>query len=237
MTSTGPFCAPAEPRDVVTLLPPPICSAIWSGTSDHMGIVRNWVVVVPTVATPWSLPFQSPAPTAAEQVARLRDRVIEAAGLSKQDIARGIGVDRRSLSGFVTGEIRPSPLRVRALEVLAESAEWAATRFGVRARDVLQEDAGQGAPLDLIAAGRTSVVSEMELGANALGLVRTGAVAVRRRSPNREPLYLKARDTWSAWLDKPTAGGQVRDLTVYEQNLSDAAESRPSRGRPRRKRI
>lgn len=236
-TSTDPFYPPAEPRDVVNLLPPSIWSAAWSSTSDHIGIVKTWVVVMPTVATPWSVPFQSPAPTAAEQVARLRDRVIDAAGLTKQDIARGIGVDRRSLSGFVTGEIRPSPLRVSALEVLADSAEWAARRFGVRAKDVLQEDAGEGAPLDLIAAGRTSVVNEMERAAEVLGLVRRGAVSLRRRSPNREPLYLKAREVWSAWLDKPTVGGQVRDPTVYEQNLADAVKSRPSNDRPRRKQI
>jgi hypothetical protein len=101
---------------------------------------------------------------------------------------------------------------------------------------VLREDAGEGVPLDLIASGRTTVVSEMERAAEALGLIRKGAVSVRRRSTNREPLYLKARETWSNRLDKPAAGGQVRSPAAYEQDLSHAAESAPS-GQPRRKRI
>lgn len=234
-TSTDPFHAPADSREVVRLLPPLIWSSMRSATSDHLGLIKDWVVVLTPAATPWSIPFES-QPTAAEEMAALRNRVIDAAGLSKQDIARAIGVDRRSLSGFVTGEIRPSRLRVRALAVLAESAEWAATRFGVRARDVLREDAGGGSALDLIASGRTNVVNEMERAADALGLVRSGAVSVRRRSATREPLYLKARETWSDRLDTPAAGGQVRSPAAYEQDLSQAAESQPMR-EPRRKRI
>lgn len=232
-TSTDPFLA-RDPRLVVELLRPPIWSTTLSATSNHVGIVTSWVVEVTPGATPWSIRFESPAPTPAAEVARLRDRVIDAVGLSKQDIARGIGVDRRSLSGFATGEIRPSRLRLRALEVLAESAEWALTRFGIRARDLLREDAGQGAPLDLIASGRTTVIAEMELAAEALGLVRRGAVSIQPRSANREPLYLRARETWSNRVDKPTPGGDVRPLSVYEQDLSQAAQSRPSGG-PRRK--
>lgn len=235
-TPTGPFRAPARDEDVVTLLPPPIWSTAWSGTSDHIGMVEGCVVVVNTMPTSWSVPFVSPVRTAAEEVTHLRDRVIDAAGLTKQDIARGIGVDRRSLSGFVSGEIRPSGLRIRSLQALAESAEWAAARYGVRAKDVLREDSGNGAPLDLIASGRTTVIDAMELAAEALGLVRRGAVSIRRRISSREPLYLKARQTWSNRLDTPTAGGQVRDPAVYEQDLSNAARSQPV-ARPRRKHL
>lgn len=236
-TPTEHFYAPAQPRDVVMLLPPPVWSAVWSGTSDHVGVVGNCILVVNAVATPWSVPFEAPAPSAAEAVARLRDRIIDAAGLSKQDIARAIGVDRRSLSGFVTGEIRPSELRVRALEVLAQSAEWAATRFGTWARDTLRHDTGEGAPLDLIATGRSTVVEELEAAGVALGLVRRGAVSVRPRVATREPLYLRARETWSNRIDKPETGGQVRDPAVYEQDLSKAVKSEETSTRPRRKRI
>lgn len=235
-TPTGPFHAPARAGDVVTLLPPSFWSAAWSGTSDHIGMVASGAIVVNTMSTSWSVPFVSPVRTAAEEVAHLRDRVIDASGLGKQDIARGIGVDRRSLSGFVSGEIRPSGPRLRALQVLAESAEWAVARYGVRAKDVLREDTGNGAPLDLIASGRTTVVDAMERAAEALGLVRRGAVSMRTRVSSREPLYLKARQAWSNRLDKPTAGGQVRDPAVYEQDLSNTARSLPV-ARPRRKHI
>lgn len=236
-TPTEPFRASPDDRGVITLLPPTSCSMAWSGTSDHIGVVASCVLVAHCGPTAWSIPFESPSPTPAEEVARLRDRIIAAAGLTKQDIARGIGVDRRSLSGFVTGEIRPSDLRLRALHVLAESSEWAAGRYGVRAKDVLREDPGDGALLDLIASGRTSVADEMQHAAEALGLVRRGAVTIRTRATNRAPLYLKAREAWAHRLDKPTAGGHVRDAAVYEQDLSKAVRSGAEGTRPRRKRI
>ena len=50
---------------------------------------------------------------------------------------------------------------------------------------------GDGAPLDLIAEGRSDVVREMELAAEALGLVRRGAVSVKNRRTSRDPLYLE----------------------------------------------
>lgn len=234
-TPTEPFRAPIDEGDLITLLPPMSWSVAWSGTGGI--VVANCVFITNPGPTSWSLPFESPAPTPAEEVARLRDRIIDASGLSKQDIARGIGVDRRSLSGFVTGEIRPSELRLRALYVLADSSEWAAGRYGVRARDVLREDTGEGAPLDMIASGRMMVMDEMQRAAEALGLVRRGAVTVRTRVSNREPLYLKAREAWSHRLDKPRAGGQVRDPAIYEQDLSNAVRPGAQSARPRRKQI
>lgn len=236
-TSTSPFRAPAEPGSAVTVLPPLAWSAVWSGTSDHIGLLANCTLAPIDLQTSWSLAFVSPASTAAEEVARLRDRISDSAGLTKQDIARGIGVDRRSLSGFVTGEIRPTDARLRALRVLADAAMWAASRYGVRARDVLREDLGDGAPLDLIAEGRSDVVREMELAAEVLGLVRRGAVSVKSRRTNRDPLYLKAREAWSDRIDSPAPGGRVRDSAIYEQDLSEAPLTPPAPPRPRRRQI
>jgi transcriptional regulator with XRE-family HTH domain len=235
-TSTDPLRAAAEPSDVMTVIPPLIWSTAWSGTSDHVGPVLTCVVTSVVPPTSWSLPFESPAPTAAEEVARLRDRILEATGLSRQDIARGIGVDRRSLSGLATGEIRPTEARLRALQVLADAAEWAAARYGARAKDVLRTDAGKGAALDLIAEGHTSVISEMEEAAMGLGLVRRGSVSVRARKTSREPLYLKAREAWADRVDKPAAGGRVQDPAAYEQDLSRAKPA-PRSTRPRRRDI
>lgn len=229
-TSTDPFRAVSEPSEVMNVIPPLTWSTAWSGTSDHVGPVITCVVTSVAPPTSWSLPFESPAPTAAEEVARLRDRILEATGLSRQDIASGIGVDRRSLSGFTTGEIRPTEVRLRALQVLADAAEWAAARYGARAKDVLRADTGRGRALDLIAEGQTSVVSEMEEAAMALGLVRRGSVSVRPRKTKREPLYLKAREAWTDRVDKPVAGGRVQDPAVYEQDLSQAKPApRPTR--------
>lgn len=235
-TSTDPFRAVSEPSDVVTVIPPLTLSTSWSGTSDRVGPVSTCVVTSVAPSTSWSLPFESPAPTAAEEVARLRDQILEATGLSRQDIARGIGVDRRSLSGFVTGEIRPTEARLRALQVLADAAEWAAARYGARAKDVLRANAGQGAALDLVAEGHASVVTKMEEAAMVLGLVRRGSVSVTPRKTNREPLYLEAREAWADHVGKPAAGGRVQDPAAYEQDLSRAKPAPPST-RPRRRDI
>lgn len=235
-TSTDPFRAVLQEVGV-TLVTPMLWTTAWSGTSDNAGMITDRVVLVNTAPTSWSVAFESSSPTAAEEVARLRDRISEAAGLNKQEIARGIGVDRRSLSGFVAGEIRPTEPRLRALNVLADAAEWAAARFGTRASDVLRQDSGKGSPLDLIASGRTGVMDEIQRAAEALGLMRRGALTIRERIPRREPLYVNARAKWSNRLDKPAAGGRVRDPAVYEQDLSQAPPSQPTSGRPRRKQI
>jgi len=235
-TSTTPFRAATRPEDLVTLLTPLAWSAAWSGTSDHIGLLANRDLAPIRLQTTWSSAFVTPAVTAAEEVARLRDRIGDAAGLTKQEIARAIGVDRRSLSGFATGEIRPTDARLQALQVLAEAAEWTAARYGARARDVLREDSGHGAPLDLIALGRSRVLHEIDQAADALGLVRRGVVTVRSRRPKKEPLYLKARQTWADRIDRPTPGGRVRDPSVHEQDLS-AAPRTPTTNRPRRREI
>lgn len=236
VTSSGPFRSSDSVDDLVTLLPPLWISGSWTGTSDHLGISAQ--LASRTLAlTSWAVPFESPAPTDPEEVARLRDRIIEIARLSRQEISRGIGVDRRSLSGFVSGEIRPTEARIRALRVLADSAEWAREHFGARAKDVLREDTGEGSPLDMIASGQTDVRDQMASAAEKLGLVRRGAVRTARRSPDREPLYLQARTVWADRIDKPTGGGVAREAGTYEQDLSEAIKDVPVRTRPRRRNI
>jgi hypothetical protein len=80
-------------------------------------------------------------------------------------------------------------------------------------------------------------MDEIECAAEALGLVRHGAVTTHERVPRREPLYLNARARWSSRLDRPTTGGRVRDPAVYEQDLSNAAPPGHTSDRPRRKQI
>lgn len=235
-TTTAPFRAPPDRSEVITLLPAMVLSSAWLGTSDHGGVIVGRLVTAPDQTT-WYVPFASHSATPSEEVTRLRDRISELAGLNKQDIARGMGVDRRSLSGYVAGEIRPTELRLRALRLLAEAAEWANARYGVHARDVLRSDLGEGAVLDLVASGRTLFTDEMERSAAALGLNRRDAVQVRARVPARDPLYLKARATWASRHDTPAIGGRVRDPALYEQDLTNAVRTLPNSGRPRRKQI
>ena len=232
-TSTSPFRAPLEAG--VRVLLPLTWSAGWTGTIDHIGLIQADLMNL-DLQTAWTCAFATPAPTAAEEVARLRDAISDAAGLTKQEIARGIGVDWRSLSGFVTGEIRPTATRLRALQALADAATWAASRYGARARDVLSHDAGAGSALDMLAGGRTDVFADLEAAAASLGLVRRGEVTTRSRRTGRPPLYLEAREAWADRVDQPAQGGEVRNQSVYEQDLSEALPS-PAHQQPRRRQI
>ena len=109
----------------------------WSGTSNHLGMSASFgaqfELNCPTV---WPLSVESPSSFLAEEVSRLRDQIIDVAGLTCQEIALAIGVDRRSLSGFARGDIRPTPPRLESLRLLAKVAQYASSRWGERSRQV-----------------------------------------------------------------------------------------------------
>jgi transcriptional regulator with XRE-family HTH domain len=233
--TTTDIPTPYEADQVVHVLSP-LWSAAWMGTSDHFGVRLGWILRGSTEHTSWAGPFAvRRIRPIANEVLELRDRIIAVSGLTKQDIARALGVDRRSLSGYVTGEIRPTESRVESLRALAELVETLRPRFGDRLRDVLRCDTGHGTPLDLIGSGRLDLTDG--IAAAAAIVMPTPRITVRRRQ-HREPLYLLARERWADRLDLPAAGGVVRNEAVYEQDLSKASPSQPTTGRrPRRKRI
>jgi transcriptional regulator with XRE-family HTH domain len=220
----------------------PIEPLSWSGTSAHVSViaVSGWVSetrarVLGADRTTWPTPFNEPSASKAEEVERLRDVISKACGLTRQDIASGIGVDRRSLSGFVSGEIQPTPERLALLRALADLATWTAERFGKRAREVLTAEGDEGRPLDLVAAGLTDVHGAVESAARAAGVIARAPVTIRHRK-HGEPLYLHAREVWSGRAGLPTRAGVVRDPEVYEQDLAEAAVTSDARRRSRRRR-
>lgn len=233
--------------DVVDTGPPPYIVApieplSWSGTSAHVSVIAVSAWVSETRArllgaerTTWPTPFREPSASKAEEVERLRDTISKACGLTRQDIARAIGVDRRSLSGFVSGEIQPTPERLASLRVLADVAAWTGERFGKRAREVLTAEGHRGCPLDLVAAGLTDLHGAIESAAQTAGVVARAPVTIRHRK-HGEPLYLRAREVWSGRADLPTRSGVMRDPEVYEQDLAEAATTDDVRGRSRRRR-
>ena len=164
----------------------------------------------------------------------LRDQVSTFTGLTRQEIARAIGVDRRSLSGFVTGEIRPTKRRLLALRVLADTAKWSFEQYGEHAREVLRGSDADPSPLTLIADGRTDIRPELRAIAHRAGLTNEKSITIQRRAA-KEPLYVRAATHWTGSNQLPTRQGTPRDDTEYEQDLSKAVAAVALPDKPRRR--
>ena len=223
------YSVPTEAHDDVAPFLGPFNgrSATWVGTTDHFGIPQAVDVCYPS-ATAWPISTESPASFLAEEVIRLRDQIIEVSGLTRQEIAAAIGVDRRSLSGFATGEIRPTPSRLESLRLLARVAVYASARWGERARDVLVTSHEGLTPLERVAAGDRTVFVVLET------VGTTGSPAtIERRSPRSQPLYELVR----AMPTQPARARTLRDDHEYSQDLAEAAAFHEHEIPARRRRI
>lgn len=230
--------ASLRPRNerVILLMPTLLEEDDSFGTSDHVGFAVQCLVDPDEGMTTWLDAAQARVKAVSAEVKELRDRVSSLIGLTRQEIARAIGVDRRSLSGFVTGEIRPTEDRIAALRVLAETAAWSARQFGDRAREVLRGQDPEASPLKLIAEGRVDIRRELKAAAEQAGLGITTPVTVQERQ-TKEPLYIRASAEWTDKGHLPTREGVPRDSAQYEQDLSNAASGVPQATRPRRRKI
>lgn len=187
----------------------------WMGTSDHLGISPTFAgSFEPNCPTVWPLSAESSSSFLADEVARLRDQIIEVAGLTRQEIALAIGVDRRSLSGFASGDIRPTPPRLESLRLLAKVAQYASSRWGERSRQMLLSARHGRTPLELVAAGDTSVFGVLDSIDAA-----DAAVSTRSLGTKGQPLYLAAR-TRGRPLER---AGVLREDEIYEQDIADAS--------------
>lgn len=187
----------------------------WLGTSNHLAMSASFATLFePNCPTVWPLSVESPSSFLAEEVSRLRDQIIEVAGLTRQEIALAIGVDRRSLSGFASGDIRPTPPRLESLRLLAKVAQYAASRWGERSRQMLLSARHGRTPLELVAAGDTSVFGVLDSIDAA-----DAAVSTRSLRTKGQPLYLAAR-TRGRPLERT---GVLREDEIYEQDLADAS--------------
>ena len=222
--------------DEVTLLIPTLSESDAFGTSDRVGFSTRYRIAPDAEKTTWVATAHVIARAVSAEVENLRDRVSSLTGLTRQEIAKAIGVDRRSLSGFVTGEIRPTEGRISALRTLAETADWSALQFGEHAREVLRGLNPESSPLKLIAEGRTDIRRELKAAAEQAGLGITTPARMQQRQA-KEPLYVNASAEWSGKGRLPTRGGVPRDDAEYEQDLSKAATAVSPEMRPRRRKI
>lgn len=154
----------------------------------------------------------------AEEVGGLRE-AISSLGVSRRMIARLLGVDRRSLSGWASGEIRPASERVFALRLLARVvAEIDAEQPG-RAAEVLSTHRGSISFMDAVAAGRIRMDSWRSW------LARSAAVVtVTTRRPVPAPIWAAAAQALAEGrLSAPTWDRTLRPESVYEMRPDEEA--------------
>jgi len=226
----------SDERRAFTLLAPAMLELDAFGTSDHIGFSTSYNVAPDARSTTWIVTGNAMVRALSAEVERLRDRVTACTGLTRQEIARAIGVDRRSLSGFVRGEIRPTEGRLLALRVLVDAAEWSSELYGEHAREVLRGNDVATSPLTLIADGRTDIRQELRANAERAGLINKNRVSTQMRA-TKEPLYVRAATAWAGQGQLPTRRGIPRVDSEYEQDLSKAVAAVALPDRPRRRNI
>lgn len=200
------------------------------GTSAGTSWVRGRGIEVSSITTVPAMRLVARLLSIADEVRELRDR-ISSRGLTRQDIARAIGVDRRSLSGWVRGEIRPADERVIQLRSLAKLVVEIDYELPGRAREVLlTDDASIPLPRRVDQEG-VSLVRSWQSSHRTTAHV----TVTRRRVPDGEPIWASAaRALAEGRLKPPASVHAVRSPATYEMDLTAAAafqEEGPQRGR------
>jgi transcriptional regulator with XRE-family HTH domain len=167
----------------------------------------------------------------ATEVRALRDR-ITAQGLTKREIARAIGVDRRSLSGYVRGDIRPSSRRLGLLHTLADLVEAISRERPGRARDLVLSRRGRLALIDQLGTAGRSILQTWPA-----WMARNDAtVTVTPGAALDEPVWAAAaRAVAQGRLAVPPRAHSVRPESSYEMNLDEAVPDTEPEYRSRRR--
>lgn len=155
-------------------------------------------------------------------VRRLRDRILSR-GLSRQDIARALGVDRRSLTGWASGAIRPAPERLHLLRILADLVDAVDAERPGCARDILLVRRGRGALLDRLTTSGEEVLRTWPL----CLMHHDSTVTVTRRAGGPEPIWAAAAQAWAEGRLAPLErAGTARAESTYEMDPSEAGAFR-----------
>lgn len=204
-------------------------------TTAHIGPPDNQPLEFQQVTSGHRAIHPLTAASVQSYVRALRDFACISGGLTRREVAETLGVSRRSLSGWVSGEIRPTEEHLRNLQALADLVRAIQQPHPRNTRLVLLKRVGGGAtPLDLISTTDIGVgqsaVAEAALPAGR-DLVATSPV--RQRS--RTPLHAEAlRAFQTGRLVAPPRRPVFRPETDWTQDLAGASffeEPRVERGR------
>ncbi len=170
---------------------------------------------------------------AAGEVASSRDW-LRRLGLTRQQVARALGVDRRSLSGWATGQIRPTPERLEALRTLVAVATAIDAERPGRVPETMLHRRGDSDLLDQLARGRLHIFEGWK--SWTAQPAATAAVTARAVVGEQEPIWAAAaRAVAEGRLQPLERHPSVRTDETYEMDLAAAEklaeepESRPTR--------
>lgn len=211
-TGTWRVDEPAEEIEIVRGL---LATAVF-GTNAGLSGPRRYRTASLTVLAATEPQEVDPA----DEVRQRRDDISQR-GLTRQDVARGIGVDRRSLSGYASGEIRPQPERLEALRILDRVTREIEAEHPGRVRDVVVARRGALTVLDAIGRGRYEIALAWRTFAAGLD----AHVDVRPRTRDEgEPIWSAALHALAEGrLAAPPRSTTVRDPDTYEMDLAEAA--------------
>lgn len=158
-----------------------------------------------------------------EEVQKLRDDIARRTRLTRQQIARALGVDRRSLSAWVKGVATPSMEKLERLQLLADVVRDIDATGPGRATEVLLSRAEGQDLLDHIAAGHFRRPSDWQLLQGAT-LPRT----VVHRHPAKRPLHQNALEAYLRGELHPLGRATtIRPESDYQQDLTKAERIMP----------
>lgn len=153
-----------------------------------------------------------------QEIRSLQDEIRERSGLTRQQIARALDIDRRSLSAWASGETRPGPRRLAALRFLGALVRDLDTRHPGRAQELLLARHGNHDALSAVRVGRLDLAERLATSAEG-----RPSVSMVRIARERTPLFSAAAQALTdGRLAKPEPNRTVRDDAVYAMDLSEA---------------
>ena len=93
------------------------------GPEGMIGSLASWGRLfwqADVTSTERSITYLAVSRPVREEVQRLHDEIARRTRLTRHQIARAVGVDRRSLSAWVNGEVTPTIEKFEGLQLLAE---------------------------------------------------------------------------------------------------------------------
>jgi len=174
-------------------------------------------------STDTGITYESTPRPVREEVQRLRDEIARRTRLTREQIARALGVDRRSLSAWVKGESAPGAGKLERLQLLADVVRDIDVSAPGSATEVLLSRTEGRDLLDHIASGHLAHARDWHAWR---GLARSVTV-VRRRSA-KPPLHQNALDAYLRGELRPLGrAATIRPESDYEQDLAQAERLMP----------